>query len=164
MHLSVKESQEQRLKTLEDMVAIQQIVCGYGYAVDGCNAEAVGSFYSEHGVYAVGDVGSFEGRHEVAGITDRPGHRKLVSEGCGHLSTIPYIVLDGDRATATCHTMLVRHGESGFYIDRLSASRIELVRDPVDGWQIAYRQNYMLDGTPEGPHLLARLLDASPSR
>ena len=48
---------EQRLQELEDREAIRQVVCGYGYAVDGCNADAVGSFYVEDGVYSVGDIG-----------------------------------------------------------------------------------------------------------
>lgn len=159
MQVSVKESLEERVKAVEDMIAIQQIVCGYGYAVDGRNQQAVASFYAEGGVYAVGDVGSFDGREAVAGITQRPGHKRLVSEGCAHVSTNPYILVEGDRAIATCHTLLVKHGTGGFAIDRLSASRLALSRDPVAGWQVDHRQNYMLDGDPAGPELLARLME-----
>ncbi len=67
------------------------------------------------------------------------------------------IVIDGNRAIATCHTMVARHGDDGFFIGRLSASRIQLARQADGSWQIVHRQNYMLDGSPEGPAILARL-------
>jgi len=152
-----EKSLAERLQELEDRLSIYQLVCGYGYAVDGCNAEAIGSLYSENGVYAVGDVGSFEGRDRIAGIADERGHRERIAAGCGHLSTLPYVVIDGDRATATCHTMVIMRGKDGFHVDRLSASRLELSRQPDGQWRIDHRQNYPLDGDAAGPALLARL-------
>lgn len=148
---------EQRLRELEDREAIRQAICGYGYAMDGCNAEAVGSFYAEDGVYAVGDIGAYEGRARVEAITRDKGHLGLVAAGCAHMSSPPYIVIDGDRAVATCHTMVPMHGENGFFIGRLSASRIQLVRQPDGEWRIEHRQNWMLNGSKEAPELLARL-------
>ena len=104
-----KKSLEERLQRLEDQLAIYQLVCGYGYAVDGCNGEAVGSFYSADGSYSVGDVGAFAGREQIAGITANPRHRALVAKGCGSFSTLPYVVIDGATwATATCHTLLIK--------------------------------------------------------
>lgn len=148
---------EQRLQALEDRQAIYQVVCGYGYSVDGCNADSVGERYVEDGVYAVGDRPSWIGRDAIAAITREAGHLKLVGAGCAHLSTLPFVVIEGDRAVATCHTMVPMHGENGFFIGRLSASRIELVREADGAWRIVHRQNYMLDGKPEGPALLGRL-------
>jgi uncharacterized protein (TIGR02246 family) len=150
-------SLEQRVQALEDRQAIYQLVCGYGCAVDGCNAEAIASYYAEDGVYAVGDVGAFEGRAAVAAITERETHLGLVRGGCGHISTLPYVVLAGDRATATCHTMVVMNGANGFFVGRLSASRLELSRKADGGWQIDHRQNYLLNGDAAGPALLGRL-------
>ena len=152
-------SVEERLQRIEDQLAIYQLVCGYGYAVDGCNAEALGEIYAEDGVYAVGDTGSFNGRAGVQAITTMPGHLTLVGGGAAHMSTLPYVVIDGDRAVATCHTMVPQHGENGFFIGRLSASRIELERKPEGGWHIKHRQNYMLQGDGQGPALLARLME-----
>jgi ketosteroid isomerase-like protein len=148
---------EQRLHELEDREAIRQAICGYGYAVDGCNGEAIGNFYSEDGVYALGDVGAFEGRAAVAAITTDASHLELVQTGCAHMSSPAYIVLDGDRAVATCHTMLPLRREGEFFIARLSASRIELAREADGQWRIVHRQNYMQDGSRNGPDLLARL-------
>lgn len=150
---------EQRLQELEDREAIRQAVCGYGYAVDGCNAEAVGSFYVDEGVYAVGDIGAYEGRANIEAITRDKGHLGLVAAGVAHMATSPYIVIDGDRAVATCHTMVPMHGENGFFIGRLSASRLEFARQADGGWKIVHRQNWMLNGDKEGPAMLARLKD-----
>ena len=148
---------EERLQALEDQQAIYQVVCGYGYSVDGCNAVSVGDRYVEDGVYAVGDMPSWVGREAIAAITRDAGHLGLVGAGCAHMSTLPFVVIEGDRAVATCHTMVPMHGDNGFFIGRLSASRIELVREADGMWRIVHRQNYMMDGKPEGPALLARL-------
>ena len=148
---------EERLQTLEDQQAIYQVACGYGYSVDGCNAASVGDRYTEDGVYAVGDMPSWVGRETVAGITASASHLGLVGAGCAHMSSLPFVVIEGDRAVATCHTMVPMHGDSGFFIGRLSAARIELGREADGAWRIVHRQNYMLDGKPEGPALLARL-------
>ena len=148
---------EERLQALEDQQAIYQVVCGYGYSVDGCNAASVGDRYVEDGVYAVGDMPSWVGREAIAAITRERGHLGLVGAGCAHMSSLPFVVIEGVRAVATCHTMVPMHGKDGFFIGRLSASRIELVREADGMWRIVHRQNYMLDGKPEGPALLARL-------
>lgn len=151
---------EERLRKIEDQIAIYQVICGYGYAVDGLNADAVGSCYVDEGIYAVGDIGEMKGRERIEAITRDPGHLAYVGAGCAHMSTLPHVVLDGDRAVATCHTMVAMHGEDGFFIGRLSASRIQLSRQPDGAWKIVHRQNHMLDGNPAGPALLARLKDA----
>ena len=148
---------EQRLQDLEDREAIRQAICGYGYAVDGCNAEAVGSFYVDDGVYAVGDMEPYVGRAAIEAITRDKGHLGLVAGGVAHMSTLPYIVIEGDHAVATCHTMVPRHGEDGFFVWRLSASRLQLARQADGGWKIIHRQNWLMDGGKEGPAMLARL-------
>jgi SnoaL-like domain len=150
-------SVEERLRAMEDRLAIYQTICGYGYAVDGLNAQIVGQSYEPDGVYAVGDIGAFEGRERIAAITRDPGHLAYVKAGCAHMSSLPYVVVQGDRAIATCHTMVAMHGENGFFIGRLSASRLELARQRDGGWQIVRRQNYLLDGNPAGSQLLGRL-------
>lgn len=150
-------SVECRLQAIEDRMEIYQVVSGYGYAMDGCNAEAVGSFHAENAVYALSDLGAFCGRAQVAAITRAPGHRGLVAAGCGHISTLPYVILDGDRAVATCHTLLIHNGDAGYVVGRLSASRINLARGAEGTWEITHRQNILLDGAPAGPAMLGRL-------
>jgi uncharacterized protein (TIGR02246 family) len=154
---NISASIEARLRKLEDQIAIYQVINGYGYAVDGLNADAVGACYVEDGVYAVGDIGAFEGRERIAAITREPWHREYVAAGCAHMSSVPHVVIDGDQAIATCHTMVAMHGDDGFFIFRLSASRLQLARQDDGGWRIVHRQNYLLDGNPAGSTLLGRL-------
>jgi uncharacterized protein (TIGR02246 family) len=148
---------EARLRRLEDQQAIYQVVCGYGYAIDGLNAAAVGSCYTDDGVYAVGDIGAFNGRAAIEAISRDPGHLQLVAAGCAHMSTLPHVLIDGDKAIATCHTMVPMHGEHGFFIGRLSASRLCLARQNDGSWKIVHRQNYILNGDPAASALLGRL-------
>lgn len=155
---------EDRLRAIEDQLAIYQIISGYGYSADGCNSEAMGALYAEDGVYAVADMPPFEGRAAIQSITTLPYHLQLVTGGCGHLSTLPHVVIDGDRASATCHTMVVQKSGDGYVVGRLSASRIELSRKPEGGWQIDHRQNYLLDGDPAGPALLGRFREGPSPR
>jgi hypothetical protein len=152
-------SVEERLQRLEDQLTIYQLVCGYGYAVDGLNADALGEIYAEDGVYAVGDAGRFEGRTGVQAITRQQAHLDLVRKGAAHISTLPYVTIDGDKAVATCHTMVAANGDDGFFIWRLSASRIECQRKPGGGWEIKHRQNYLLKDDPSGSQLLGRLTE-----
>ncbi len=152
-----KKSIEERLQLLEDNDAIRQIVSAYSYSVDGLNAESVGNLYTADGVYAVADMAPFVGRDRVAAITADKGHRELVANGCAHVSLPPYIEVECDQAVATCHTMVARKGDDGFYIWRLSASRIELLREDDGEWRIQRRENWLLDGDPHGPEILANL-------
>jgi uncharacterized protein (TIGR02246 family) len=148
---------EARLRKLEDQIAIYQVINGYGYAVDGLNAEAVGSCYTDDGIYAVGDIGEMKGRETIEAITRDTGHLGYVAAGCAHISTVPHVIVEGDEAVATCHTMVAMHGDEGFFIGRLSASRLQLTRQADGAWKIVHRQNYMLNGDPAGSKLLGRL-------
>lgn len=151
-------SVEERLRKIEDQLEIYQLVCGYGYAVDGLNADAIGKIYAEDGVYSIADAAKFEGLDRVQSIVAMPDHIALVEKGAAHMSSLPYVVIDGDRAIATCHTMVPRHDADGFHIWRLSASRIECARTP-EGWRIKHRQNYMLQDDLRGSQLLGRLME-----
>jgi ketosteroid isomerase-like protein len=148
---------EARLGKLEDQLAIYQVINGYGYAVDGLNAAAVGECYVDDGIYAVGDIGEMKGRERIEAITRDPGHLAYVAAGCAHMSSVPHVLIEGDKAVATCHTMVAMHGENGFFIGRLSASRIQLDRQGNGSWKIVHRQNYMLNGDPAASALLGRL-------
>ena len=150
---------EQRLLAIEDRLAIYQIVSGYSYAVDGCNASVVGSFYAQNGVYDIGDLGARQGRESVAGITREASHLRRVHEGAGHVSTLPYVVIEGDRAVATSHHVILAHRDGQFIVDRLSACRFELSRKPDDGWEIDRRTNRLMNGDGLGPALMARLTE-----
>ena len=154
-----RKSIEERLRAVEDHIAVTQLVSAYSYAIDGGNKDVLGRIYAEDGVYVVNDMGAFEGRETIQSIADMEKHVEIVGTGCAHISTSPHVVIDRDRAVATCHTMVARHGDSGFFIWRLSASRIECARTSEGGWEIVHRENQMLADNPKAPALLARVME-----
>lgn len=147
---------EERLKALEDQVAVYQLLCAYGFAVDGMNANGVEAIFAPEGVYDVPGLLHLEGARNVASITKRKTHQDYVSAGCAHTVPLPYVVIDGDHASATSYHVVIVMGAGGYQVMRSSACRSELSRKAGGGWQIDHRQNILLDGSPEGPALLAR--------
>jgi hypothetical protein len=84
----------------------------------------------------------------------------MVATGMGHIGTLPYVVIDGDRAVATAHAMVVLNGADGFRVARLSAARYELERNTDGDWQITLRSLHLLDGNSTAPAMLGRLTEA----
>ena len=84
------------------------------------------------------------------------GHQGLILNGCGHVLTVPHVVVDGDRAYGRSYALNIRWDadEERFWVARVSANTWEWVRTP-DGWRIAERINANLDGTPEHRRMLA---------
>src|SRR4051812_11026032 len=94
---------EARLRRVEDQLAIYQVVAAHPCTVDGRNIEALGELYAEDGVYAIGeagDAGRFAGRPAVQALIGSPAIGDMVTAGMGHIGTLPYVVIDGDRAVA----------------------------------------------------------------
>ena len=153
---------EARLRRIEDQLAIYQLLAAHPCAVDGRNSAVLGELYAEAGVYAIGEAGEagrFEGRAAIRAMASSPMLDELIAAGAGHVGTLPYVAIDGDRAVATGHGMVVMHGEDGFRIARFSAARYELERAASGDWQITLRTLYLLDGKPEAPAMLGRLME-----
>lgn len=150
------EALERRVQELEDRLAIQQLITGYGYSVDGLNVESVGQRYAEDGVYDTG-MSYYDGRAAIEQMVRTDPHQNFVRNGCAHVSSVPFVVLEGDQAVATMHHVVIRNGEDGFYIFRTSAGRLDLARKDDGGWEIKHRRHRLLDGDPEAYGQLARL-------
>jgi hypothetical protein len=121
-------SLEARLQAVEDRLEIYNVIAAYGPAVDGCNLEAMGRVYAEHGVYDVRDYRYMDGLEEIRDMMNGMGHRTLTGAGAAHIGTLPHVELDGDRAIATNYNIILgrRQGEPAML--RLNISRIYLSR------------------------------------
>jgi hypothetical protein len=161
--LAELEAKLARLQKVEDHLAIYQLMSGYGYAVDGLNAGFIEAMYAPNGVYEVPGMLKYESAAEVATVTRDEGTLAYVKSGAAHTVPLPYVVIEGDRATATSYHIIIRKGAFGgdhHQIARASACRWDFSRKPDgSGWQVDYRKNIPLDGSPEGPALLARLAE-----
>ena len=154
---------EARLRRIEDQLAIYQVIAAHPCAIDGRNSAVLGELYAEDGVYAIGeagDAGRFEGRATVQAMASSPMIGEMIAAGMGHIGTLPYVVIDGDRAVATGHAMVVLNGADGFRVARLSAARYELERNADGDWRITERRLHLLDGNSTAPAMLGRLTEA----
>lgn len=145
---------EARLQALEDREAIRALIAAYGPLADTGDSAELAALWTEDGTYAVGGMGTAQGREAIAGLIDGPTHRALMADGCAHLLGPVAISLDGDRATAQGHSVVLRHTGGSFEVLRVSANRWDLVRKS-GGWRVSRRENALLDGSEAARALLA---------
>jgi hypothetical protein len=145
-----------RLRTLEDRMAIYELMATYGPAVDGAAADVAAGLWALDGRYDAG-VGVFEGSAGIAEMVVGDMHQGIIQGGSAHLISLPHLEINGDHAVATCYSQLLRYDPetAGFKIWRCTANRWELVRS-VDGWRVKDRVNRVLDGSEEPRELLRR--------
>ncbi len=145
---------ENRVRELEDKLAILQVVAGYGPSVDGGAVREAGLLWTKDSWYDTDSSPAASVPHGRAGIE---GAAKSFLEdpvGLAHISHLPLIKVDGDRATAVNHSNTFHQDGDEFRLGRVSSNRWDLVR--VEGrWQIERRVNRLLNGSKESKDLLA---------
>jgi hypothetical protein len=147
---------QERVRQLEDHLEITQLVAQYGPAVDSGSAEATAELWTEDGSFdAVGAI-TMRGHEQIAGMVQSQGHQDLIIHGCGHVLTVPHVVVDGDEATGRSYALNIRWDPElqRFWVARLSANTWQWVRTD-EGWKVRERVNANLDGTPEHRSILA---------
>src|SRR5258708_6182766 len=95
-----------RVEELEAKVTIGQLMASYGPAVDSGSSEAAGRLGREGGVYDAG-VGVSGNRGGIGAMVAGEPHQSYINGGCAHIVGPPHIVVDGDRAVATCYSQLL---------------------------------------------------------
>lgn len=148
---------EARVRWVEDVHEIGQLVASYGPAVDSGSADAAGALWADDGVFDVVPWFELHGPGGVAGMVTMDGHQQVIRAGCGHVLTAPKIDLRGDEATAWNYAFHIRwDGDADrFWIARLSANEWQCRRDP-SGWRVVRRTNISLDGNDAARALLGR--------
>jgi ketosteroid isomerase-like protein len=148
-----------RLGALEDRAAIAAVIAAYGPLVDAGDADRVAALWTENGTYSV-DGFVMAGREEIAAMVRGPQHQGYIRRGCTHLLSAPVIDLanapaaDGDRATASCQSVLMVGAADGYAVLRLSINRFEMVRTD-GGWLIERRVTHKLPTADPVDHLAA---------
>jgi hypothetical protein len=145
-----------RVRALEDHIEITQLAAQYGPAVDSGSGEAAAALWTENGVFDAVPHRRMRGRDDIIAMVGGDGHQSLLGGGCGHVLTVPHIVVDGDEATGRSYALQIRwDADAGrFWVFRVSANTWRWVRTP-QGWRIAERINAPLDGTPGHREMLA---------
>jgi uncharacterized protein (TIGR02246 family) len=149
----MRDSMDDCIRRLEDIEAIRNLVASYGLLADRGDAQGVAALWTEDGSYSVGDFGDAKGRDQIGALILSDTHQQLLTEGCGHILTAPHITLDGDRALAVNHSVVLRNTGDSHDAWRVSANRWELVRTD-DGWRVQHRFNRPLNGDASARALL----------
>ncbi len=148
---------EQRLQMLEDRLAIYQLLATYGPGVDSLSQDVIAGMWAEDGVYEIVGLARYESGEAVGEMLNGEMHQRYVNTGCGHVISMPHVVIEGDTAIATGHaTIYLRDGDH-WRIERLSAARWEFVRT-TSGWRVKHRTNQPLTGHPGARDQLGREL------
>ena len=139
-----------RVGALEDQIEIMQLVAQYGPAVDSGSGEAAADLWTEDGAFDAVPQRRMRGREQIAAMVHGAGHQSLIQGGCGHVLTVPHIVVDGDQATGRGYALNIRWDAAAdrFWVARVSANTWRWVRTPR-GWRVAERINANLDGTED---------------
>ena len=148
---------EDRIKRIEDQLAIHRLVNSWGPAVDTGDSAAAAALWSEDGVLE-SDLSRLVGPEAVAAMVESDGQQSLIREGCAHVQAFPLVTIDGDTATATGYSRVYRFNDGAHEIWRISANRWEF-RRTSEGWRITRRVNHVIDGGPEARALLNGGLD-----
>jgi hypothetical protein len=145
---------ERRIAELEDKFEILQVVAGYGPSVDGGASREAGLLWTVDSWYDTDASPAASVPHGRAGIEGAANRFRDEPVGLAHISHLPLIKVEGDRATAVNHSNTFEQEGEDFRVGRVSANRWDLVR--VEGsWQIERRVNRLLNGSQESKDVLA---------
>ncbi len=148
---------EERVRLLEDQLAIQRIINSWGPAVDTGNSRAAASLFTDDCILE-SDLSYLVSPAAIAAMVLGEGHQSLIHDGSAHIPASPIVNVEGDRATAIGYTRVYHHTPDGYEVWRVSANHWELRRTP-DGWRVARRTAQVIDGTPKANDLLSQVFD-----
>ena len=157
---------ETEVRRLNDHLTIQKIISRYGPLVDCINSQErvqkVAEYFGEDAVYDISDQHKHSGPDFAAVLLKAPSHQGYVTAGSTHLMASPYILIDGDRATALGYSYVIQNAHDGtFTVMRGSINYWEFARK--DGrWRIVRRINRLVDGTDEPRELMHRVDEQRP--
>ncbi len=160
-------SVEDRLRTIEDTLAIFHLIASHPPAADTGTDRYYRDAFVAEGEMDLGGGKSASGSDTIAAVVKTPEHQAAIAGGLCHFAGLPRVEIDGDRAVAVSYLQIITpdrqaaprevsfHGTTtGFRIHRVGANRWEFRRGK-DGWKIIKRTLRPLDGT-EGARALLR--------
>ncbi|MGO9523081.1 nuclear transport factor 2 family protein [Mycobacterium sp.] len=143
---------EQRLRQVEDELAVLRLLAAYGPLADAGAADAAAALWAADGEYDV-EGWRMRSRGAIAEMLRSDAHWELLTGGCSHFFGPAHVRVDGDEAVAVCESILVRRQDQCYRIQRSGVHHVRLRRYP-DGWRITHRTTRPLDGSAEARDLL----------
>lgn len=163
---------ETRLRTIEDKLAIYELIASHPPSADTGHADYTLAVYREDGVFDRGPIlDGARSAKDIAAFIQRPEHDKAIHGGLAHFAGLPLVDLQGDVAAVTSYLMIIHldhegqprelpnHGNStGYRIHRAVVNRWELERHN-GRWMIAKRTLLPVDGSDIHQELLRKGLN-----
>ena len=118
---------EERVRRLEDQVAIHRLINTWGPAVDTGQAEAAAALFSEDAVLQ-SDMSHLTGPAAIADMVRSDGQQALIDQGSAHIPAFPVVDIEGDTARAIGYSRVYLHTDEGYEVWRVSANFWEFTR------------------------------------
>ncbi|SFB65152.1 SnoaL-like domain-containing protein [Rhizobium sp. NFR07] len=163
---------EERLRTVEDKLAIYELIAAHPLSADTGHSRYTRNVYRDDGVFDRGPtLDGAKGASEIAAFIERPEHHEAINRGLAHFVSLPLVDLRGDFAVVTSYLLIIHldqdgdarplpnHGVStGYRIHRTVVNRWELGRIE-NRWKVTKRTLLPVDGSQAHQDLLRRGLD-----
>jgi hypothetical protein len=159
-------SLEDRLRAVEDRLAIYHLIASHPPAADTGNDSYYRDAFAADGKIDLGGGKAKSGNQEIAAVVKTPEHQAAIAAGLCHFAGLPRVELSGDTAVAISYLQVLTpdrdavpaelsgHGSSsGYRIHRLGANRWDLTRTEA-GWKVTQRAYRMLDGNTDTVEML----------
>jgi len=170
-----QQSVEQRLRLVEDKLAIYHLIASHPPAADSGDASYYRGAFMADGTVDLGGGKTADGNVAIGAVVERPEHRAAIAGGLCHFAGLPRVEVNGNTAVAISYLQIVTpnrgaeavnvpgHGATpGFRIHRAGCNRWDLVRT-ADGWKVKRRTLRPMDGSAEARELLTGAVAATGS-
>ena len=110
-------SLENRLRAVEDKLAIYALIASHPPSADTGHSDYTLSVYSADGIFDRGPtLDGAKGAEAIAAFIERPEHHEAIANGLAHFVGLPLIDLRGDVAVVTSYLQILhldRDGQPG---------------------------------------------------
>jgi uncharacterized protein (TIGR02246 family) len=132
------QSLEERLRRLEDILAIQQLFIDYGLALDAGDLETYAQLFATQGTINLGPIGRATGRTEIKALMAQTLEGLVGSSF--HIVSSPQINVHGDRAISQVMWTVIHRDKNGQpQVTMIGKHHDELIRENSE-WKIQTRK------------------------
>jgi ketosteroid isomerase-like protein len=132
------QSLEERLRRLEDILAIQQLFIDYGLALDAGDFDRYAQLFAVQGTVNLGPIGRATGRSEIQALMVQTLEGLVGSSF--HIVSSPQINLHGDIATSQVMWTVIHRDKNGQpQVTMIGKHHDELIRENGE-WKIQTRK------------------------
>jgi uncharacterized protein (TIGR02246 family) len=132
------QSLEERLRRLEDILAIQQLFIDYGLALDAGDFDRYAQLFAVQGTVNLGPIGHATGRSEIQALMVQTLEGLVGSSF--HIVSSPQINLHGDIATSQVMWTVIHRDKNGQpQVTMIGKHHDELIRENGE-WKIQTRK------------------------